>query len=102
MKPEPSPPVKSADRAFDILEFVGDAAAPPTFSCLLSGLGIPRSSLFHLLNTLLARGYLEQEAASGGYRLGPGIRKLAERVAGPSLAVLVQPFLRTLSGALNK
>lgn len=37
--------VKSADRIFDILEYVADAAAPPSFSQLLADLGIPRSSL---------------------------------------------------------
>jgi len=101
MKLESSAPVKSADRAFDILEFVGEAAAAPTFSQLLAGLGIPRSSLFHLLNNLLARGYLAQEGASG-YRLGPRIRQLAERVAGPSLAIRVQPLLSRLSDAVNE
>ena len=101
MKSDSPLPVKSADRAFDILEFVGAAPEPPGFSQLLSGLGIPRSSLFHLLNNLLARFYLE-EAAGGGYRLGPAVRKLAERLAGPTLAVLVQPFLCKLSGELNE
>jgi DNA-binding IclR family transcriptional regulator len=101
MKLEAPAPVKSADRVFDLLEFVSDAPEPPGFSQLLAGLGIPRSSLFHLLNNLLARGYLVQ-AASGGYRLGPAVRRLAERLAGPSLATLVQPFLRQLSADLNE
>ena len=101
MKPDSPVPVKSADRAFDILEFVGAASEPPGFSQLLSGLGIPRSSLFHLLNNLLARGYLA-EAPGGGYRLGPAVRRLAERIAGPPLAVLVQPFLHKLSGEVNE
>ncbi|HEV2678743.1 MAG TPA: IclR family transcriptional regulator [Aliidongia sp.] len=102
MKPDSAVPVKSADRAFDILECVGAAPEPPSFSQLMAGLGIPRSSLFHLLNNLLSRGYLEQEGASGCYRLGPSVRKLAERIAGPSLAVLVQPFLLRLSAELNE
>jgi IclR family acetate operon transcriptional repressor len=102
MKPETSAPVKSADRVFDLLEFVGDAAEPPTFSQLLAALAIPRSSLFHLLNNLLARGYLAQQGSSGGYRLGPAVRRLAERLAGPSLATQVQPFLRKLSADLNE
>lgn len=102
MKLESSATVKSADRAFDILEFVGGAAAAPTFSQLLAGLGIPRSSLFHLLNNLQARGYLAQEGANGRYRLGPRIRQLAERDAGPSLAIRAQPLLSRLSDAMNE
>jgi DNA-binding IclR family transcriptional regulator len=94
--------VKSADRAFDILEFVADAAEPPSFSQLLSGLGIPRSSLFHLLSNLLARNYLVQDGASYRYRLGGRIRQLADRIQGPTLAVIVTPFLRQLSAELNE
>ncbi|MDB5363529.1 MAG: IclR family transcriptional regulator [Rhodospirillales bacterium] len=102
MKLESGTAVKSADRAFDILEFVGEAAEAPTFSHLLTGLGIPRSSLFHLLNNLLARGYLEQQGASGRYRLGGRIRQLADRVAGPSLASRVQPLLSRLSAVVSE
>lgn len=101
MKSDAPAPVKSADRALDILEAIADAAEPPSFSRLMTELGIPRSSLFHLLNTLQARGYLTQEA-SGRYRLGQRVRQLAERVAGPPLASLVQPHLAALSRAVNE
>jgi DNA-binding IclR family transcriptional regulator len=97
-----SPAVKSADRVFDVLEFVGDAPSSPTFSQLLTGLEIPRSSLFHLLTNLVARGYLEADPGNGGYRLGPNINRLAAKSAEPSLAVLVEPYLRKLSGELNE
>jgi IclR family acetate operon transcriptional repressor len=69
---------------------------------LLSDLGVPRSSLFHLLNNLLTRGYLEQERSGGRYRLGQRIEKLAARLQGPSLAAAVLPHLRSLSNALNE
>jgi DNA-binding IclR family transcriptional regulator len=94
--------VKSADRALDILEQVAEAPEPLSFSQLLAGLGIPRSSLFHLLNNLLARGYLVQDAASGRYFLGGKVLQLADRVRGPSLSVIVTPFLRKLSAEFNE
>ena len=102
MKPEPTAAVKSADRALDILEHVADAAESPSFSRLMADLAIPRSSLFHLLNTLLARGYLDQDPTSGRYRLGARVATLARRIAGPPLAVLVQPALDDLSHQLNE
>ena len=102
MKPKSDSAVKSADRALDILEYVADATEPPTFSRLLSDLGVPRSSLFHLLNNLLARGYLEQERSGGRYRLGARVEKLAARLKGPTLASIVLPHLRSLSDALNE
>lgn len=102
MKPSADTAVKSADRALDILEYVAEAPTPPAFSQLLSDLGIPRSSLFHLLNNLLARGYLEQETSGGRYRLGQRLQRLAARMQGPSLAAAVQPHLRQLSDQLNE
>jgi IclR family transcriptional regulator, acetate operon repressor len=101
MKLDADATVKSADRAFDILEFVGNAPEPSTFSQLLSQLGIPRSSLFHLLNNLLARNYLRQDAA-GRYNLGDQIRQLADKLSAPSLATLVARRLRQFSDELNE
>jgi IclR family transcriptional regulator, acetate operon repressor len=102
MKPNPNAAVKSADRAIDILEYVADAPEPPSFSGMLTQLGIPRSSLFHLLNNLLARGYLAQDAVTERYRLGDHVRQLAKKTAGPSLASVAAPFLRQLTGELNE
>jgi DNA-binding IclR family transcriptional regulator len=102
MKPKSDPAVKSANRALDILEYVADAAEPPTFSRLLADLQVPRSSLFHLLNNLLARGYLEQDGSGGRYRLGQRVALLAARLKGPTLAAAVLPHLRSLSDLLNE
>jgi len=102
MKPDLSSSVKSADRAFDILEYVADAAEPPSFSQMLADLGIPRSSLFHLLNNLLGRRYLDQDPSTERYRLGDNIRLLAKKISNPPLAIVVLPFLRRLTGELNE
>ena len=102
MKPKSDAAVKSANRALDILEYVADAAEPPTFSRLLADLNVPRSSLFHLLNNLLARGYLEQDGSGGRYRLGQRVALLATRLKGPTLAAAVLPHLRSLTDLLNE
>jgi DNA-binding IclR family transcriptional regulator len=94
--------VKSLDRGLDILEYVGAAARPASFSRLLADLGIPRSSLFHLLTNLEARGFLARDATSEGYRLGPSLTGLARAVPEPSLRDRVAPFLDRLSGELNE
>lgn len=102
MKPDPTSSVKSADRALDILEYVAEATEPPSFSRMLADLGIPRSSLFHLLNNLLARCYLDQDPATDRYRLGDRIRRLARKTSGPPLAAIAASFLRQLTGELNE
>jgi IclR family transcriptional regulator, acetate operon repressor len=94
--------VKSLDRGLDILEYVAAARHAPSFSQLLKDLEIPRSSLFHLLTNLQVRGFLEREPKNDGYRLGPGLAKLAKAAPRPSLGATVSPFLHRLSAELNE
>jgi DNA-binding IclR family transcriptional regulator len=89
--------VKSLDRGLDILEYVAGCAEPPSFSQLMASLGIPRSSLFHLLTNLLSRNFLERDPKTERYRLGTEIAQLARKVRKPSLGDRVLPFLRQLS-----
>jgi DNA-binding IclR family transcriptional regulator len=93
MKFETAAPVKSAGRVLDILEAVAASAGHASFSSLMTGLAIPRSSLFQLLGNLTARGYLQQDAATLHYRLGAKIGELARRQPSPPLRQIVQPLL---------
>jgi IclR family transcriptional regulator, acetate operon repressor len=97
MKLTPTSAVKSLDRGLDILEYVAGSSEPPSFSQLLASLGIPRSSLFHLLTNLLARNFLERDPNTERYRLGAGVVAIARRAHRPSLGDRVAPFLRQLS-----
>jgi len=89
--------VKSLDRGLDILEYVAACPEPPSFSQLLANLGIPRSSLFHLLTNLLSRKFLERDPKTEGYRLGSEVVTIARKAQSPSLSDRVTPFLRQLS-----
>ncbi len=89
--------VKSLDRGLDILEYVAGCSEPPSFSQLLERLGIPRSSLFHLLTNLLSRNFLERDPQTERYRVGAEVARLARKVQRPSLSDQVTPFLRELS-----
>ena len=103
MAQERDPGVKSADRTMDLLEFVAKAPQAPSFAELSGALGIPKSSLFHLLRALANRGYVEQPAPRGGYRLGPTVLELARYVLNPEgLAARVGPLIDELSNALNE
>lgn len=95
--------VKSAGRFADILEFVADSAESPTFAEIAAGLSVPKSSLFHLLATLTARGYLQQAEERNGYQLGPSVSRLASRMQRPaSYANRAQPVLKELAAASNE
>lgn len=57
-------------RAIDLLEYLrarGEAATGPQ---IVAALGIPKSSAYELIRTLLDTGLLEEDAAQGGYFLG--------------------------------
>jgi IclR family transcriptional regulator, acetate operon repressor len=97
MKLGATSPVKSLDRGLDILEYVAGCSKPPSFSQLLRSLGIPRSSLFHLLTNLLSRNFLERDPQTERYRLGTEIAAIARKVQRPPLSDRVTPFLRQLS-----
>jgi DNA-binding IclR family transcriptional regulator len=70
-------PAKSAERALDILEYVARSPGRVAFPELAKELGIPKSSLFNLLNMLIKRKYLEKSDLRGGYNLGSAIEELS-------------------------
>jgi IclR family KDG regulon transcriptional repressor len=63
--------VPALARGLDILEFVRSADAPSSAAELTRGLGLPRTTVHELIQTLLARGYLDEvNGAPRRYRLG--------------------------------
>ncbi len=64
--------IQSIRRAFDVLSHVGRAGGKP---CVLGDIaraaGLNPATCSRILTTLVAAGYVEQEGARKGYRLGP-------------------------------
>lgn len=103
MKPSETATVKSVDRALDLLELLAASSEPVSFLDLSRRLGIPKSSLFHLLGNMIARGYVEQLVDIARFRLGGMPSKLIELAAqDTSLAERVAPILRSLSAITNE
>jgi DNA-binding IclR family transcriptional regulator len=69
-----TPIVKSAARVLDLLELLSAASRPLRLSEVAPRLGIPKTSAFALLSTLVAKGYAEEHG--GGYRL---VERLQDR-----------------------
>jgi DNA-binding IclR family transcriptional regulator len=89
-------PVKSADRVLDVLEFMCRRGSA-SHAEISTALGIPKSSLTHLLRNLVTRGYLALPAGASMYELGEGFFALvktgltvrdATKLAGPYLSWL--------------
>lgn len=62
--------VKSAQRTLDILELLTRRQAPMSFTEIAEALGYPRSSLHHLLRTLVRAGWAELDPVGKRYTLG--------------------------------
>src|SRR5262249_61067686 len=93
MKLSQTSTVKSLDRGLDILEYVAGCPEPPSFSQLLTRLGIPRSSLFHLLTNLLSRNFLERDPGTERYRLVAGGPPLGRTLGNPGPGHRAGPYL---------
>jgi IclR family transcriptional regulator, acetate operon repressor len=94
------PPVKSALRTLDVIEFVVAHRQGVVAQDIAGALGIPVSSLSYLLTTLADRGYLLREGRR--YLPGPGLERLRAPQAALTLADRVAPLVRALKGELNE
>jgi DNA-binding IclR family transcriptional regulator len=91
----PPAPVKSATRALDVLELLGDQPQPMAHGEIARALGMPKSSLTELLATLESRGYVASEAER--YRLGPALLSLAGTfLRRTDVARVAQPIIASL------
>jgi DNA-binding IclR family transcriptional regulator len=95
--------VKSVAKVLDILEHLGAARRPVSVSDLARATGFNVSTAFRLVQTLVARGYAEQQPGHRGYVLGPRVYQLASAyIKGSDLATLARPHLEVLRDALGE
>ncbi len=97
----PEYPVPALEKGLDILEALGEAAAPQSLAELAVRLRRSSSELFRMLNCLERRGYLARETASGRYSLSLKLFALAHghSVVNNLLRVARQP-MRALTESL--
>ncbi|MBV7483174.1 IclR family transcriptional regulator [Bordetella sp. BOR01] len=88
--------VKSADRVLDLLELLSAARVPMRLTDVVNRLGIPKSSAFALLATVVRRGYVEERP--DGYCLAAQFRS-SGWVGGERARLIThaKPFMRTLA-----
>lgn len=87
----------SLEKAMDILEAIGSAPQGLTQPELSARLGLPRTTLYRLLATLIARGMLRRDPSRRVYRLGLRCFELARSAyAMPDLSAAASAELRAL------
>lgn len=92
-----TPSVQSLDRGLSILEAVGQSPDPVTLKELTALLGIDRSNVFRLANTLRHRRFLANPEGRKEYVLGPSAWRLARRYGRGRLAALCHDQVRALA-----
>jgi DNA-binding IclR family transcriptional regulator len=89
--------VKSVVKVLDILEHLGSSQSAIGLSDLSRATGLSVSTAFRLLQTLMVRGYVEQEKANRTYFLGPRIFQMGSAyLRGSDLATIARPHLEAL------
>lgn len=98
-----TPPIQSLDRGLIILEAVAKSDNPVSLADLTGVLGIDRSSVFRLANTLKRRGFLAYPTGRKDYVLGPALWRLSQRYDWGTMLIRVShEHLKQLAGQTNE
>ena len=97
-----TPAIQSLDRGLAILEAVGASSNPVPLRQLTEMIGIDRSSVFRLANTLRQRRFLAHPKDSKDYILGPTAWRLSRRYGRTVLGTFFHHFLQELTAALGE
>ncbi|WP_207724737.1 IclR family transcriptional regulator [Thermanaerosceptrum fracticalcis] len=89
--------IQSVERALAILEEFSVRERELGVTEIAKRVGLNKSTCFNLINTLLQKGYLEQNPDNGKYRLSLKIFQLGKIYeAGLELREIAKPFLQEL------
>jgi DNA-binding IclR family transcriptional regulator len=97
-----TPTIQSLDRGLAILEAVAGSPAPVPLKQLTDLIGIDRSSVFRLANTLRQRRFLANPKGSSDYILGPTAWRLSRRYGRTVLGTFFHHYLQDLSTTLGE
>jgi IclR family acetate operon transcriptional repressor len=95
-----TPPIQSLDRGLAILEAVAASSEPVPLKQLTDLIGIDRSSVFRLANTLRQRRFLANPKGSKDYILGPTAWRLSRRFG--RTGMFSHQYLRELTTKLGE
>ena len=97
-----TPAIQSLDRGLAILEAVAASSRPVPLKHLTELIGIDRSSVFRLANTLRQRRFLAHPNGSKDYILGPTAWRLSRRYGRTVLAKFFHHYLQELTDTLGE
>lgn len=94
--------IQSVDRAVQIIDFFTGEQAELGITEIAERIGLGKSTVYGLVNTLLKAGYLEQNAENKKYRLGLKLFELGSIVQNRmDIREVARPYLEILSKTFN-
>ncbi len=78
--------VPAAAQALTVLQYLGAQAQPAAAAAISRDLGLPRSTTYHLLDTLVRSGFVVHVAEERRYALGVAVYELASGYGAPDIA----------------
>src|SRR4029079_13641429 len=97
-----NPDIQTRERGLSMLEPVAVSPARVTLQQLIRLIGIDRSSVFRLANTLRQRRFLANPKGSKDYILGPTAWRLSRRYGRNVLATFFHHYLQELTTTLGE
>ena len=97
-----TPAIQSLDRGLAILEAVAASSTPVPLRQLTGLIGIDRSSVFRLANTLRQRRFLAHPKDSKDYILGPTAWRLSRKYGRTVLGTFFHHYLQELTATLGE
>lgn len=95
--------VKSAERALDVLLFLASRVRPVPAAAIAREYDLPKSSMYHLLNVLAAKGFVVHNPEERTWGLGVAAFEVGSAYLGSEpLGHLGRPIVRTLAEQTRK
>jgi IclR family acetate operon transcriptional repressor len=93
--------IRAVERTCDLLDTLAAAGGPVSLTSLAKACGLPKTSAFRYLSTLVARNYVERVGDSNDFRLGVGVYSLqADHLE--RLGQIARPHLERLRDELGE
>jgi DNA-binding IclR family transcriptional regulator len=97
------PLIKSVIKGLKTLEFIANSTTPPTPLQISNALGLNRTTVYHLIQTLESEGYVTKENQANAYVLGLKILPLVGKVLDCNkLRIESLPYLQGLNRKLEE
>jgi IclR family transcriptional regulator, KDG regulon repressor len=95
--------VQSVDRALDIMEYLSEKKKACGVTEISNAVGLHKSTVHRLLNTLMNRGYVEKDIDSDNYMVGKRVLMLGSSVLDRmDVRTVARPYIRRLSEKTNE